>query len=284
MERKFFTLFLVVALGVLLGVGIVSKKTKDPLFRQLIQQQSEILKSQERIEKQLSGSPSGVDSGISSRQQQLEQRIALLEAQLKLLAGGNVNMPGAVQRPQPQMPPQEDLSKVYSIEVAHTPVLGKKDAPVTLVEFIDFQCPFCSRFHEPLMEAAKAYPDKVNVMVKNFPLSFHPQAKPAAKAAFAAGEQGKYFEMVDLLLQNASSLSDETFQKLAKQLKLNEKKFLDDYKTRDADWEQLINKDVELGMQSDVRGTPTFFINGRKTTARDVAGLKAEIEKILTNK
>ena len=192
----------------------------------------------------------------------------------------NFQAPSPKAAQQPSAVPSEDYSKVYTIDIAHSPIRGNPKAAVTIVEFVDFQCPFCQRFYPPVQEVLKAYPKEVNYILKNFPLSFHPQARPAAKAAFAAGEQGKYWEMVDLLLQNAASLSEEKFQELAQQLKLNVDKFLKDYKEKDAKWEELINKDMSLGGQVDVRGTPTFYINGRKTLARDLNAFKAEIEKI----
>ncbi len=88
----------------------------------------------------------------------------------------------------------------------------------SIVAFDDYQCPFCARFHAPILEVLKAYPDKVNFMIKNFPLDFHPQAIPAAKAVLAAGEQGKYFEMSDALLADNKDLSEERFKKEAEKL------------------------------------------------------------------
>jgi len=152
------------------------------------------------------------------------------------------------------------------------------------VEFVDFQCPFCARFHPPLNEVLKAYPKQVNYVVKNFPLAFHPQARPAAKVAFAAGEQGKYWEMVDALLENGSSLSEAKYNELAESLGLNVKKFMADYKNKDEQWEDYIQKDIALASQVNVRGTPTFYLNGKKTNARDVNGFKREIDQILNSK
>ncbi len=119
-------------------------------------------------------------------------------------------------------------------------------------------------------------------MVKNFPLPFHPQAKPAAKAAFAAGEQGKYAEMADRLLANGQRLGEEIFKKLAKDLGLNADKFWKDYQGKDAQWEKYIQEDITLGEQVGVRGTPTFYLNGRKTNARDLSEWKREIDQILS--
>jgi len=285
MEKKIFTMVVVVAIGVLVGVTIVTKQAREPLLRELLKRQNTMLQAQNRIEKNLT-SPAAGDNRIGAllqKQQVLEARLTALETKIKGLegtvqqakgSGGNVR----------QAPPPEDLSKVYDIEIAHSFVKGNKNAPVTIVEFSDFQCPFCARFHPPILEVLKAYPDKVNFMVKNFPLGFHPQARPAAKAAFAAGEQGKYWEMVDALLENGQSLSEEKFKELAENLGLNVKKFLADYKNKDAQWEDYIQKDIALAGQVNVRGTPTFYINGKKTNARDVASFKREIDQILNSK
>ena len=281
-------MILVVLVGVLAGVGIVTKQARDPLLRELIQKQNQILANLSKLEQGLGSGQNVLASGgpqvvsLLQAQQSLEARIIALETQLKGIqavfqqaqAGGN-------QGNVPPPPPQEDLSRVYEISVAHSPVKGNKNAPVTIVEFVDFQCPFCARFHPPIKEVLNAYPDKVNYVLKNFPLDFHPQARPAAKAAFAAGEQGKYWEMVDALLESGRELSEEKHKELAEKLGLNINRFLNDFKNKDAQWEEYIQKDIALGGQIDVRGTPTFYINGRKTNARDFNSLKLEIDQIL---
>ena len=288
MEKRVFIMILVVIIGVLAGVNIVTRQAREPLLRSLLERQSIMLANQSRIERELNsrqniGGGDNQTANLLQKQQNLETRIAALEAQLKGLQGlAQQAQAAGVGGNAPQMPPPEDFTKVYEIAVAHTPVRGKKKAPVTIVEFGDFQCPFCARFHEPVSEVLKAYPDKVNYMLKNFPLGFHPNARPAAKAAFAAGEQGKYFEMVDLLLKNGSALSEEKYDELANSLGLDMKKFREDYKNKDAQWEDYIQKDMDLATQVGVRGTPTFFINGKKTNARDVPSLKREIDDILS--
>jgi protein-disulfide isomerase len=313
-EGKFGKLSLLIILGVVVGLAVISNQAKNPLLKEMLKQQEESLRIQREIEKKLSSSdPSGQGlpglpgGGQFGQAQALEQRVAMLELQLRSLLGflqqgqGGLTQPSAfpqagqaqgqmVQgRPQPPVPPQGqpqmDLTTVHEIPVAHSPLMGSsKGAPVTIVEFIDFQCPFCSRFHFPMLEAIKAFPNKVNYMVKNFPLPFHPQAKPAAKAAFAAGEQGKYAQMVDALLQGGSTLSEETFKKLAGDLKLDVAKFWKDYTEKDAQWEKYIQDDMALGSRVGVRGTPSFYINGRNAMARDVEGWKKEIEQILSAK
>lgn len=289
MGKRIFTLVLVVVVGVLAGVGIVAKQAREPLMRELLRQQATLIQSQRRIEKMITSEIESEENfdeaggdripAVLQRQRDLEARVETLEAQMKGFQA--VLKPSKGSGGDVRQAPPEDLSKVYDIPAAHSPVRGSKDAPVTIVEFVDFQCPFCARFHPPVTEVLKAYPDRVNYILKNFPLSFHPQAKPAAKAAFAAGEQGKYWEMADTLLENGKALSEGKYEEFAGKLGLDVKKFMDDYKNKDAQWEEYIRKDMTLASQVDVRGTPTFYINGRKTNARDFDSFKSEIDRIL---
>ncbi len=209
---------------------------------------------------------------------QLAQKLDALEAKYAELEKKMDERP-AQAAPQP-MPPQEDPNKVYEIPVGDSPIIGKADAPVTIVEFSDLQCPFCARFHGPLKEAVAAYPDKVRLIIKNFPLPFHPNARHAAKLALAANEQGKYAEMVAILLENGGDTSEAKVKEYAEKLGLNLKKLNKDVTEQDAKWEAMIQADEQLVQTVEVHGTPTYFINGKKTNARDVASWKAEIDKL----
>lgn len=215
---------------------------------------------------------------------QVLDRLTVIERRLKNIEEKMTAAPAGGPTARPQMPPSEDYDKVYNIEAGKSYVKGKKNAPVTIVAFTDFQCPFCARFHTPFQEALKAYPDKVNFIIKNYPLPFHPNAKPAAKVALAAGEQGKYFEMTDALLENQQMLNDDGYKEAAKKIGLNFDKLMKDLKDKDAVYEEMINQDTQLSSSIDVRGTPTFFINGKKTMARDLDAIKAAIEKELAAK
>jgi len=273
MDKKFIMVLVVVA-GVLLGIFIASKQ-KDPL-KEMLKQQTEMLKIQARMENKLLVPGSGSNTNLPgdfSKLQELEGRITALENLVKRLEAGDP------QQAQRQGPPPEDYTKVYDIPVDHSPVRGNTKAPVTIVAFNDYQCPFSARFHPVMLEVLKAYPDKVNFIIKNFPLSFHPQAIPGAKAVMAAGEQGKYFEMADALLADNKDLSDERFKKEAEKLGLNVEKFMKDY--NDAKWQDMIQKDLTLGQTVTVQGTPTFYINGHKSQARDLDSWKKEIDQIL---
>jgi protein-disulfide isomerase len=268
MNNKFLGITLSVLVGIAAGlcflfsISAVMNQTLMPFGRELqtISANMSVMQAQ---------SGRGDSTEILNRLSAIEKRLASIEQ--RGIGGGNA--------PQPPMPPQEDFNKEYDLKVDQSYFKGKKNAPVTIVEFTDFQCPFCARFHAPLAEAVKAYPNDVKLVIKNFPLPFHPNARPAAKAALAAGEQGKYFEMADALIANQQTLGDAKYLELAKELGLNVKQFEKDLKEKDAKFEAVIAADMQLVDEVDVRGTPTFFINGKKTMARDVEGFKREIEK-----
>lgn len=159
---------------------------------------------------------------------------------------------------------QEDMETQFKnpvkIEVGSSPVLGPPNARVTVIEFSDFQCPFCSRGKQTMEELRKLYPNDVKVVFKHLPLDFHPQAMPAAKAANAAGKQGKFWEMHDLLFEKQKELAPELYEKLAQQLGLNIDKFKKDME--DPENEKSIKADMEIARANGISGTPGFFVNG----------------------
>jgi len=267
---------LVIFLGgtsLMFGIGRAISTNIAPLTTQIAEIKSLDREIQQKLNSR--GNTNSSDFQIAI----LNQRVAALEAKLGInswAANGGPQFHGQ-QRP---ARPQEDFNRVYSINPGASAILGKPNAPVTIVEFSDFQCPFCERFHPVLREVLKAYPDKVRFIIKNFPLPFHPNARPAAKLALSAGLQGKYYEMVDLLMQNGGAVDDIKVKGYAKTLSLNFNKLMDDYKNKDAQWEKIIKDDMELADRVNVHGTPTFFINGRKTSARDLNSYKTEIDKI----
>lgn len=271
MEKKILTLMVAVIAGIIIGVALAVQRTTNPV---IIEQLSGIGRSLKNIEKL---------AEIADSVKIMEGRLAMMETQTNTIIDEvkRLQLPPQRMAQQPPPPPSEDFSKVYDLDIAHARIQGNKNAAVTIVEFVDFQCPFCQRFHPVVTEVLKTYPKDVNYVLRNYPLPFHPQARPAAKAALAAGEQGKYFEMADLLLQSGANLNEDKFQELAKSLGLNVSKFMKDYKEKDTQWEEVIKKDMELATKVDVRGTPTYYINGHKTMARDLNSYKTEIDKIL---
>ena len=166
------------------------------------------------------------------------------------------------ERKAPTKPPP-DSYQVWKVKVPEgTPMKGNKDAPITIVEFSDFECPFCNRATNTLNEVVKANGDKVRVFFMHNPLPFHKNAKPAHQAAIAADAQGKFWEMHDKLFENFRTLTEENIKKWAGELGLDMGEF--DKVRNDKKTAARIAADMELGQTVSVRGTPNFFINGRK--------------------
>ncbi len=155
---------------------------------------------------------------------------------------------------------EDQFKNPVKIDLGEAPIKGKKDAKVTIVEFSDFQCPFCQRGASLMEEVLKAYPNDVKIAFKHYPLPFHQDAKPASRAAYAAGKQGKFWEMHDLLFANQQELKRESFIKWAGDLGLNVEKFTADFDSEASS--KLVDADVKVGMDNGVRGTPAFFVNG----------------------
>jgi len=261
---------LVAGIGLLIGIGNAVGVALNPLNSRLAAIESE----QRNIENKLNAGAANGSAPLGDIQKELDQ------IQNKIGSLG-ANAPQAAQ---PQQPPAEDMNKVYEIPVGISAILGNKSAPVTISEFSDFQCPFCSRFYQVIKDVLAAYPTQVRVVIKNFPLPFHPNARPAAKLAMAANEQGKFQGMMEALMTNGGDVSDDKIKEYAKSLGLDYNKLMADYKNKDAQWEKQIQDDMQLGSNVDVRGTPTFYLNGRKTNSRDINSFKAQIDPILAGK
>ena len=179
--------------------------------------------------------------------------------------------------------PQVDPNKVYTIPVGSSPVKGPKDAKVTILEFSDYQCPFCSQASNLVEEVLKVYPKDVNLVYKQFPLtSIHPNALPASKAALAAGKQGKYWEMHDLLFKNQRELGPDKYKEYAKQVGLDMARFEKDMEAPDI--QEQITRETNEARSADVTGTPTIFVNGKRVMNRSVDGFKQMIDEVLKGK
>lgn len=141
---------------------------------------------------------------------------------------------------------------------------GPKDAKVTIVEFSDIQCPYCSRHHENLVQLAKNYPKNIRWVYKHFPLdSLHPYARKAAEASECAGEQGKFWEYLDYLFTNQSSLNNEFLPTAAEKVGLDKNKF--NTCLKDEKYKTKVEADYNQGLQAGVKGTPGNIINGQVT-------------------
>ncbi|MEE8126066.1 MAG: thioredoxin domain-containing protein [Nitrospirales bacterium] len=142
------------------------------------------------------------------------------------------------------------------------PFRGMAEAPVTLVEFSDFHCPFCKRVQPTLGKVLERYPKNVKLVFRDFPLDkLHPQARRAAEAARCTIEQGKFWEYHDLLFTNAPRASSEDLRTYAGQVGLDESQFQSCLS--DGGQQAAVQQDVEEGVRLGITGTPMFFINGR---------------------
>jgi len=178
--------------------------------------------------------------------------------------------------------PTIDYNKVYDIRVGTSPVRGPANAKVTIVEFSDYQCPFSRQAQPTFKQLLDAFPKDVKHVYKNYPLPFHQRALPAAKAALAAREQGKFWEMHDLLFQDSKKLEDADFLEYAKKIGLDVKKFEEDSKSEKV--QKQIDEDLKDVASAEVTGTPTIFLNGKRVQDRSFEGMKQAIEKILAAK
>jgi protein-disulfide isomerase len=160
------------------------------------------------------------------------------------------------------------------------PTRGNPKAPVTIVLFSDFQCPFCARVSPTLDEVERAYGDKVRVVWKHQPLAFHPNALPAAKAAEAAREQGKFWQMHDRLFAAQRELSPDAYERFARELGLDLRRFQES--VRSGKTAARIEEDQRLASRIGAEATPTLFVNGERVEgAVPFATLKAVIDRKL---
>jgi hypothetical protein len=151
---------------------------------------------------------------------------------------------------------------VKPIEIGDSPAKGPKGAPVTIVEWADFECPFCGRAAPILDRLIAEYPGKVRLVFKNYPLSGHQHAEKAARAAVAAGKQGKFWQMHQALFANTSGALDEArIKQIAREVGLDPKQFDDELDSEPV--ADQVMKERRQGDKLDLAGTPMIYINGR---------------------
>ena len=159
----------------------------------------------------------------------------------------------------PEVPPE--ITR-YDVSIDDDPILGPDDASITIIEFSDYECPYCRRWHqEVLPQLIEEYPDQVRLVYRDFPLtSIHANAVPAAVAANCAGEQDGYWEFNKLLFNSEQGLSTEAYQQYAEELGLDSDSFNECFESNR--YEDEVMADFEFASQLGIRSTPTFFING----------------------
>jgi protein-disulfide isomerase len=154
------------------------------------------------------------------------------------------------------------LDDPVSIPIAGAPFTGARDAPITLVEFSDFQCPYCAAAVPEIRAILKAYPTQVKLVFKEFPLEMHSQANLAAAAAVSAHKQGKFWAMHDAMYAERGNLSRDNILALARKSGLDMNRFQADLVSSEV--RETIIRDLEDGDRAGVEGTPTIFINGQR--------------------
>ena len=168
------------------------------------------------------------------------------------------------QRPSQPTPPAPTEA---TISLSGNPMLGNKEAPITIIEFSDYQCPYCSRFVQttlPILKAEYIDTGQVRYVFWDFPLDrIHPHARKAAEGAHCAGEQGKYWEMHDVLFRNQKSLHVEQLKIYARSLGLEAATF--ETCLEQGTYAAGVQKDYEDGIAAGVQGTPGFFVGKTRT-------------------
>jgi protein-disulfide isomerase len=183
-------------------------------------------------------------------------------AQIKTELLNDMNREALMQRLRKQEPVKILLEpKRVAVQSSGHPELGPADAPVTIVEFTDFQCPFCKRSEDTVKQLRAHYGDKIRIVHMDFPLSFHSHAMDAARAARCANEQGKFWQYRDALFADQSKLAPADLKATAKQLGLTMSQF--DSCFDKAKYQSEIQADLAQGNKLGVDGTPAFFIDGR---------------------
>lgn len=170
----------------------------------------------------------------------------------------------------------DDSGAVYNLHAGDSPVRGPRDARVTIVEFSDFQCPYCAGLQETLDRILKAFPRDVKLVYKQYPLNIHQYARQAAAASLAAHAQGKFWPLHDKMFQNFTAINEENIKRWAKESGLNMAEF--EKAMQSGRYEPLIQKDIADGAAAKVLGTPTIFVNGRRLQERSFEAFRKAVQ------
>ena len=163
------------------------------------------------------------------------------------------------------------------------PSKGPEAAPITIVEFSDFECPFCVRAEPTVRQLLEAYPGKIRLVYRDFPLPMHPHAPKAAEASHCAADQGKYWEMHEKLFANSQKLEVADLKGYAKDLKLDAARF--DKCLDSGEKAKVVETNRKAGEDAGVTGTPAFFINGRVISgAQPLEAFKTMVDQELKAK
>jgi protein-disulfide isomerase len=239
----------------------VTAKVKTP-------SEADVAKFYEENKARIQGDLPSLREQISNFLLQQEQRRLVFELNQRLRTGANL-----------QVLLTEPESPVQVISTDDDPSRGEAKAPVTVVVFTDFQCPACAAAHPFIDETLKSYGPRVRLVVRDFPLSQHEQARKAAEAADAANAQGKFFEYISVLFKNQSALDVPSLKKYAVELGLDAARF--NAALDSGEYAAEVEHDVQDGEQYGVDSTPSIFINGVRLRDVTPEALRAAIDHAL---
>jgi protein-disulfide isomerase len=168
-----------------------------------------------------------------------------------------------------------DPGSVKALPVDGSPTKGPDEAPVTIVEFADFECPHCREAVGLIDAVLAAHPAKVRLVYKTYTLPFHAHGEPAARAALAAGVQGKFWEMEHLLFERQQHLEDADLARYAQMLKLDLARWKADLESTSV--KERVVKDRSLGEELKLKGTPTIYVNGRELDVEQDESLEERV-------
>ncbi len=160
-------------------------------------------------------------------------------------------------------PDVDAMSRTFGVELEGRPLLGSKNAPVTIIEFTDYECAFCRRYNQTTFPVLlEQYGDRLSYTVRHFPISYqHRRAHKAAQAAECAGDQGKFFEFHDVLFKQTPALEENSLIRYAAMMRLNTDVFRDCLQSGVKS--DIVDDDMQAGIARGLPGTPAFLINGR---------------------
>jgi protein-disulfide isomerase len=210
-------------------------------------------------------------AGLKATQAEIATKLAVLETKLEALAKAPLPPPPA---------PAFDPNRVYELPAGESPIKGPAAAKVVIVEFADFQCPFCAQSAKLVDDVLRDYPNDVKLVFKQLPLTqIHPLAMHAAKASLAAHRQGKFWPFHDVLFDKSRALQPDSVTRYAEEAGLDLARFEKDLSSSAI--ARQIDDEMRLAREADVRGTPALFVNGRRVTNRSREGFKAMIDPLL---
>lgn len=220
----------------------------------------------------------------------VEDDISYIKRELSQIKRDVIEIKNIIKKVSSQQRPS--LPTEAEVSIDDDPMLGDKRAEVAIIEFSDYQCPYCSRFaREVFPELKRQYVNtgKIRYVFRDFPLPMHRFAKDAAEAANCADDQGRYWDMHDKLFENSNRLNEEVINEIIKKLRLNMNKF--NKCRKDKKYKEEVLKDINDGIKATIKGTPSFII-GKVDSAGKVNGkiirgampfytFKAEIDRLL---